>query len=58
MVKEMQVNTHIKPQAQENQEARFSTIRAAPNFYQVGGGVRVQEKIFGFPSKRKTHPNH
>jgi hypothetical protein len=54
----MQVNTRIKPQAQDNPEVGFSTIRAAPNFYQVGGGVRVQEKIFGFPSKREMHPNH
>ena len=54
----MQVNTHSKLQAQENQEAGFSTIRAALNFYQVGGGVRVQEKIFGFPSKTEMHPNH
>jgi len=58
MVKEMQANTRIQLQAQENQEAGFSTRRAAPNFCQVGGGVRIQTKIFVFPSNRKKHPNY
>jgi hypothetical protein len=58
MVKEMQANTRTQLQAQENQEAGFSTLGAAPDFYKVGGGIRIQAKIFWFPSNRKKHPIH
>jgi hypothetical protein len=55
MVKEMQANTRIQPVAQENHEEGFSTLRAAPNFYQIGGGVQSLKKIFVFPSNKKEH---